>query len=147
MDTPRPGGPEPAAEARKIAMTEDSGGQQSNAPPQYSADGRWWWDGQQWISSQEAPDQRQYQSPPPPPSIDAPLGGSSGSQAAFAEVGTAEALAGGGQHHGTPQRAAGPEVSATAGWSLGLGIATILSSSLLEVTIALPDNPDLWCLC
>ena len=76
MYTPAPGWAGAGGEDEADAMREDSGRQQSNAPPQYSPDGQWWWNGQQWISVQEAPAQRQY--PSPRPSIDAPIEGSPG---------------------------------------------------------------------
>jgi hypothetical protein len=129
-------------------MSDESRGQQRDAPPQYSADGRWWWDGQKWIPIQQSPTQRQY--PPPPQSSDSLVQDSSKALtptapglplAAAAETSTGEALAGGGQHRGTQPPAADAAVSATAGWALGLGIATTVLATIAMASSVLPENP------
>jgi hypothetical protein len=93
---------------------------QRTAPPQYSSDGRWWWDGQQWMPAQQGPARREYPAPPPLPS---PTSGAQrqDSQGAVRHWPT-----------GSPRPAAvqGIPIPATAGWALGLGVATILASLL-----------------
>ncbi len=134
------------------AMSDESGRQQRDVPPQYSPDGRWWWDGHQWVPVQQAPVQRQY--PSPPPFIDAPDAPPRGmpqvlpppapglpSQSVAAEVSATEPLTGRSQRRGDVPPPAIPGVSATAGWALGLGIASVLAAILDVATFLLPYNP------